>query len=176
LGNYKLRPAAGGRQRQAGSKLHTEDYQLAAGSVKPAAPSFDKARNDGGQEAPSEQSYRVRDFKKLQVWHKAHALALSIDRLTKRIRGSQYASFKNQIFRAATSIPANIAEGRRRETDKDFARFLSIAAGSSSELESHLIFARDAKIIGESEFTELVSHTIEVRKMLCALMKRLSGE
>jgi four helix bundle protein len=118
----------------------------------------------------------MRDFKKLQVWHKAHALALSIDRLCKRIRTSQYSSFKNQIFRAATSIPANIAEGRRRETDKDFARFLSIAAGSSSELESHLMFARDAKIIGEGEFAQLVSQTVEVRKMLSALIRRLSGE
>jgi hypothetical protein len=48
----------------------------------------------------------------------------------------------------------------------------SFAAGSSSELESHLMFARDAKIMRESEFMSLVSQTIEVRKMLCALMKR----
>ena len=118
----------------------------------------------------------MRDFKKLYVWHKAHALALAIDRLTKRIRVAQYASFKNQIFRAALSIPANIAEGRRKNSEKEFARFLSIAAGSSSELESHLIFARDAKIIGEGEFVSLLSQTIEVRKMLCALIKRVSAE
>jgi four helix bundle protein len=115
----------------------------------------------------------VRDFKKLNVWHKAHALALAIDRLTKRITERRYAAFRNQIFRAATSIPANIAEGRRKETEKEFARFLSIAAGSSSELESHLMFARDAEIIGESEYTSLITQTIDVRKMLCALMKRL---
>jgi four helix bundle protein len=118
----------------------------------------------------------VRDFKKLHVWHKAHALALAIDRLTKRITARQYASLKNQIFRAATSIPANIAGGRRKESEKEFARFLSIAAGSSSELESHLMFARDAKIIGESEFASLVTQTIEVRKMLCALMNRLGDK
>ena len=78
------------------------------------------------------------DFKKLLVWQKAHALALSIDRLTKRIRASQYASFKNQIFRAGLSIPANIAEGRQKDSEREFARFLGIAASSSSELESHL--------------------------------------
>ena len=113
------------------------------------------------------------DFKKLLVWQKAHALALSIDRLTKRIRASQYASFKNQIFRAALSIPANIAEGRQKDSEREFARFLGIAASSSSELESHLIFARDANIIGEAEFVSLVRQTIEVRKMLYALIKRV---
>ena len=119
------------------------------------------------------RSSSMADFKKLLVWQKAHALALSIDRLTKRIRASQYASFKNQIFRAGLSIPANIAEGRQKDSEREFARFLGIAASSSSELESHLIFARDANIIGEAEFVSLVGQTIEVRKMLYALIKRV---
>lgn len=92
------------------------------------------------------------------------------------MRDLRYSSFRNQLFRAALSIPANIAEGRRKETQKEFARFLSIASGSSSELESHLMFARDARVLGESEFTALVSQTVEVRKMLYALMKRLAQE
>ena len=115
------------------------------------------------------------DFKKLQVWHKAHALSLSVDRMCKKVRPTQYASFRNQIFRAALSIPANIAEGRRKTSEKEFARFLGIAVSSSSELESHLIFARDAKIITENDFISLVSETIEIRKMLYTLIKRLSG-
>ena len=118
----------------------------------------------------------MQDFKKLRVWQKALALALNIDRLVARITASRYSSLKNQIFRAASSIPANIAEGRRKQSDRDFAKFLGIAAGSSSELESHLIFARKANIIGEREFVALVSQTIEVRKMLFALIRRLSNE
>ena len=114
------------------------------------------------------------DFKRLQVWQKAHALSLSIDRASKRIRGSQYASLRNQIFRAAVSIPANIAEGRRQRSEKEFGRFLSIALNSTSELEYHLILARDTKIIPESEFVSLISQTIRVRKMLYALLKRLA--
>jgi len=117
----------------------------------------------------------MQDFKKLHVWHKAHALALSIDRLTKRIKDKHYASFRAQLFRAALSIPANIAEGRRRKTEKDFLNFLNIAAGSSSELESHLMFARDTSIIDEREFKSLVTQTIEVRKMLYALIKRVAA-
>ncbi|HET9635885.1 MAG TPA: four helix bundle protein [Gemmatimonadaceae bacterium] len=118
----------------------------------------------------------MQDFKKLRVWHKALALALNTDRLVARITARRYAPLKNQLFRAASSIPANIAEGRRKKTDADFAKFLGIAAGSSSELESHLIFAHKSGIIGERQFVELVGQTIEVRKMLFALIRRLTKD
>jgi four helix bundle protein len=111
------------------------------------------------------------DFKKLQVWQKAHALAVSVDRVCKRIRDSQYASLRNQLFRSASSIPANIAEGRRQTSEKGFRRFLRIALNSSSELEYHLILARDTKVILESDFVNLVAQTITVRKMLYALIR-----
>ena len=116
----------------------------------------------------------MQNFKKLQVWQKAHALTLGIDRASKKIRGSQYASLRNQIFRAAASIPANIAEGRRQKSQRDFGRFLSIALSSSSELEYHLILARDTNNMPENEFILLVGQTITVRKMLYALLKRVA--
>ncbi len=116
----------------------------------------------------------MQDFKKLQVWQKAHALTLGVDRVSKRIRGSQYTSLRNQIFRSAASIPANIAEGRRQKSQKDFGRFLSVALNSSSELEYHLILARDTKNMPEKEFLSLVGQTITVRKMLYALLKRVA--
>jgi four helix bundle protein len=114
------------------------------------------------------------DFKKLQVWQKAHALSLSVDRTCRRIRAAQYASLRNQMFRAAMSIPANIAEGRRHTSEKEFARFLGYALNSTSELEHHLIVARDLKVIPESDFVSLVSQTITVRKMLYGLLRRLA--
>ena len=114
------------------------------------------------------------DFKKLQVWQKAHALSLSVDRTCRRIRATQYASLRNQIYRAAISIPANITEGRSQESEKEFARFLRYALNSSSELEHHLIVARDLKVISESTFVSLVSQTITVRKMLYGLLRRLA--
>lgn len=114
------------------------------------------------------------DFKKLQVWQKAHALSLSVDRTCRRIRAAQYASLKNRMFRAAMSIPANIAEGRRQASEKEFARFLGYALNSTSELEHHLIAARDLKVIPESDFVSLVSQTITVRKMLYGLLRRLA--
>ena len=115
------------------------------------------------------------DFKKLEVWQKAHALALCVDRVSRGIRGARYTSLKNQIFRAAASIPANIAEGRRQESEKEFARFLRYALNSSSELEYHLLLAHDTKLISEKDYIPLLTETIRVRKMLYALLKRLAG-
>jgi four helix bundle protein len=116
----------------------------------------------------------VSDFKKLHVWQKAHALSLSIDRMCKRIRGSQYASLRSQMFRAAMSTRANIAEGRAKNSDKDFGRFLGYALSSCSEVEHHLIVARDTRVIPESDFVSAISQTITVRKMLYGLLNRLS--
>jgi hypothetical protein len=79
------------------------------------------------------------DFKKLHVWQKAHALSLSVDRVCKRIRDPRYASLKSQAFRAAMSIPANIAEGRRKNSRKispAFSATLSAPARSSSIISS----------------------------------------
>jgi four helix bundle protein len=114
------------------------------------------------------------DFKKLQVWQKAHALSLTIDRMCKRIRGAQYTSLKSQLFRAAMSVPANIAEGRSKNSDRDFGRFLGYAVSSCSEVEHHLIVARDTKVIPEAEYVSAISQTITVRKMLYGLLKSLS--
>jgi four helix bundle protein len=114
------------------------------------------------------------DFKKLEVWQKAHALSLTIDRMCKRIRGPQYSSLKSQLFRAAMSIPANVAEGRSKNSDKDFGRFLGYAISSSSEVEHHLIVARDTKVIPEAEYVAAISQTIRVRKMLYGLLNCLS--
>lgn len=114
------------------------------------------------------------DFKRLEVWQKAHTLSLCIHRVATGVRAPLYASLKNQLFRAAMSIPANIAEGRRQKSEKEFARFLGYAPNSSSELEYHLIVARDTKVIDETDYSALVSQTITIRKMLYMLLKKLS--
>ena len=118
----------------------------------------------------------VSDFKKLHVWQKAHALSLAVDRASRKIRDPRYASLRSQMFRAAASIPANIAEGRRQESEKEFGRFLRYALNSASELEYHIILARDTKAIPEDDCISLLDQTITVRKMLYALLKRLSSD
>lgn len=115
------------------------------------------------------------DFKKLEVWQKAHALALHAHRVAMGIRRTHDAALRGQIIRAAMSIPANIVEGRRQESEKEFARFLRIAINSACELEYHLIVARDIGVISEADSASPLRELIEVRKMIHGLLKRLGG-
>jgi four helix bundle protein len=115
------------------------------------------------------------DFAKLHVWRKAHALALNVHSVAIRIRGSNYASLRSQLIRSAMSVPANIVEGRGQKSERDFARFLGYALNSTSELEYHLTVARDMRVITPTDFKSLVAQTIEVRKMLYGLLKRLNA-
>jgi four helix bundle protein len=116
----------------------------------------------------------VSDFKKLQVWRKAHALGLNVRRVATQIRGPDNASLRNQMERAAMSVPTNIVEGTGQASGKEFGRFLSIALRSTSELEYHLIVARDTRAVSLSDFESLSAQTIEVRKMLYGLRNRVA--
>ncbi|HEU4748034.1 MAG TPA: four helix bundle protein, partial [Gemmatimonadaceae bacterium] len=97
------------------------------------------------------------DYKKLQVWQKAHAVALSAHRSATRMRGAEYAALRSQIIRAAMSVPANIVEGREQQSEAGFARFLRIALGSASELEYHLTSARDIGVLPMNEFVAVTN-------------------
>jgi len=115
----------------------------------------------------------VSDFKKLNVWRKAHGLTLSVYRVATSIRGSDHVSLRNQMLRAAMSIPTNIVEGTGQEGAKEFGRFLAIALKSTSELEYHLILASDIRVISSSNFASLSTQTVEVRRMLYGLRNRV---
>jgi four helix bundle protein len=78
------------------------------------------------------------------------------------------------MIRAAMSIPTNIVEGRGQRSDKEFCRFLRISLNSSSELEYHLVVARDIQAITLSDFRSLIDQLVEVRKMLSGLIRTLS--
>jgi four helix bundle protein len=115
------------------------------------------------------------NFKDLKVWQKANFLSLRVDLVAQRIRRKR-PRLADQLERAADSIPAAIAEGRGRATDKDFASFVTVGIASSTELENHLQHAYDLSLISRAEFDSLTDATIEVRKMLIGLRKRLRGE
>ena len=115
----------------------------------------------------------VSDFKKLVVWQKGHALALHAHRVATGIRRRQDVPLSSQIIRAAMSIPANIVEGRRQKSEKEFARFLQIALNSGFELEYHMIVAQDIGAISETDFSQLLREVVEVRKMIHGLLKKI---
>lgn len=117
----------------------------------------------------------MRDFKQLKVWRSAHRLALEVYAATATFLRAEQFAMTSQIRRAASSVAANIAEGYGRTGDRELARFLSIASGSATELECHLLLARDLNFLGAAEHERLQAAVDEVQKMLAMLMKRLGG-
>lgn len=112
------------------------------------------------------------DFRKLQVWQKAHVLSLESAAFA-RLFARKRRGLADQITRAADAIPSHMAEGRGSSTDVDFARYLTMAIKEANELESHLQRVVDSKLCPEVEHAALTSATVEVRKMLIGLRKRL---
>ena len=115
------------------------------------------------------------DFKKLKVWQKAHVMALDVHRVGGQIRGPKQASLRSQTIRAGMSVPTNIVEGCGQQSAREFSRFLRIALNSTSELEYHLLAARDLGAVRASDSLTLISQVIEVRKMLYGLLRYLAS-
>jgi four helix bundle protein len=94
----------------------------------------------------------VQDFHELKVWRKAHLLTLEIYRITAGFPREERFGLTGQLRRSCSSIPSNLAEGCGRNGSAEFARFCSIAMGSASELEYHLLLAKDLKLITETAY------------------------
>lgn len=118
----------------------------------------------------------VKDFRDLQVWHKAHQLTLTVYRLTKTFPREERYGLTTQLRRSSSSVAANLAEGCGRNGDAELARFCSIAMGSASELEYHLLLARDLNLLDAADYTALANQTTEVKRMLTGLHQKLTAD
>jgi len=117
----------------------------------------------------------MENFKDLKVWGKAHDLTLAIYQKTRGFPKEEIYGLTSQMRRASASIGANIAEGCGRRSDPEMNRFVQIARGSVSELEYHLLLARDLGLLKVEEFTDLEAKVLEVQRMLASLSQRLKG-
>ena len=115
----------------------------------------------------------MRDFRELKVWEKAHQLTLLVYTATSTFPGEERYGLTSQVRRAASSIPANIAEGCGTSTRPDYARFLQIAMRSASELDYHLLLAKDLGMLDERDHNSLRLALAEVQRMLAALIRSL---
>jgi len=115
----------------------------------------------------------LKDFKELKVWHKAYDLALSIYEVSRSFPREEMYGLTSQLRRAAVSIGANIAEGCGRRSDGELVRFLQIARGSSSEVEHHLLLARDLKFLQAATHQEIEKRLQEVQRMLTSLVSSI---
>ena len=118
----------------------------------------------------------MKDFRELKVWRKAHELTLAVYQITASFPREELYGLTAQLRRAGSSIAANLAEGCGRNGDAELARFCSMAMGSASELEYHLLLARDLKLIRPQDYDALDQRATELKRMLTALLQKLNAE
>jgi four helix bundle protein len=115
----------------------------------------------------------VRHYRELVVWQKGMALAKLCYRVTKSFPKDELFGMTSQIRRAATSIPANIAEGHGRSHTKEYLHHISIARGSLAELETHVILSHEVALLSEADLNACLKIADEVSRMLAALRTAL---
>jgi four helix bundle protein len=108
----------------------------------------------------------MRDFREIRVWAKAHLLTLEIYKLTGTFPRDEIYGLTSQLRRSSASIAANIAEGFGRGGNTELARVLQIGMGSASEVEYHILLARDLNLLTKRFTTTLTSGSLRSRKCL----------
>ena len=109
-------------------------------------------------------------FEDLEVWKRAARLAVDVLKCVENIK--LYA-LRDQMARAAISVPSNIAEGAERDSDREFARFLRIAKGSAGELRTQFYLGVKAGIINQDAATAPIKELKEIGAMLQGLIRSL---
>jgi four helix bundle protein len=115
----------------------------------------------------------VSSYKDLLVWQRSIQLSLSIYQLTKTFPKEERYGLTSQIQRAGISVPSNIAEGYGRGTRKDYKQFLSIARGSTLEVQTQLFIANELGCCNSAALKQAQSLSEEVSKMLYSLIQKL---
>jgi four helix bundle protein len=95
---------------------------------------------------------RIERFEDLRIWKLAREVANGLYALSANAAFSRDFVLRDQIRRAAVSMPSNIAEGFSRRSNKEFVQFLFVAKGSAAEAQSQLYLARDQGYVSEEEF------------------------
>jgi four helix bundle protein len=108
-------------------------------------------------------------FEDLEVWKLSMRLSLAIYELFKECRDY---GFKDQIQRACVSVPANIAEGDERQTNKEAVQFLYVARGSSAEVRTFLYLAIELKYVPKDKSLDMIDQYKKVSAMLYRLIER----
>jgi four helix bundle protein len=117
----------------------------------------------------------VKDYRELEVWKQGHALTLAIYQVTNSFPKDELFGLTGQMRRAASSIPANIAEGCGRDGDAELKRFLNIALGSASELDYFILLGQELRYIQPEQAGTLAAECLRLRRQLGAFIKKLKA-
>mgnify|MGYP001588698258 CR=1 FL=1 len=115
----------------------------------------------------------MRDFRKYDIWIDSMGLVDDVYVFLEAFPNTEKYGLSSQITRSAVSIPSNIAEGASRNSEKDFARFLEIALGSTFELETQLIIASKRKYISEESLELTVQKLSSLQKRIYGLRRKI---
>jgi len=115
----------------------------------------------------------MQNYKELKVWAKVHEFTLKVYEVTKQFPQEEIYGMTSQLRRAASSIPANIAEGCGKFTSQDFARYLNIALGSANESEYFILLSKDLKFISLDDYTIINQIINEIKAMLISLISKV---
>ena len=113
----------------------------------------------------------ARDYKKVVAWQRAHELTLTVIQHTKGFPNEERFGLTSQVRRASSSVPANIAEGAGRETDKDYLRFLITSRASLMEAEYLIMLSRDLHYLDQANYTGLSDLVDRTARPLSGLIK-----
>ncbi|HKK04481.1 MAG TPA: four helix bundle protein [Gammaproteobacteria bacterium] len=109
-------------------------------------------------------------FENLDVWKRSSRLCVDLYQALRRCRDR---GFKDQITRAALSVPSNIAEGCERDSNKEYIRFLRIAKGSCGELRTQLYIGAEIGYLSRTVMKTMVSEARDINRMLHGLIRSL---
>ena len=115
----------------------------------------------------------IERFEDIEAWQQARILVNDVYAATNGRAFSRDYGLRNQIRRAAVSIPSNIAEGFERGGNKEFIQFLYIAKGSCGEVRAQLYIAKDQNYITQEQFQTLTHQTLRISKMLAGFIAYL---
>lgn len=114
------------------------------------------------------------DFKDLRIWKQSMDIVTDIYTLLDSLPVIERYALADQIRRSSVSVPSNIAEGQRRNSNKDFIRFLSISRGSLAELETQILLCLRLNYLEESSVSDILLRMKTVDKMIVSLIGSLS--
>ena len=116
----------------------------------------------------------VKSYRDLKVWQKAMDLAQAVFDVTKSFPKDELYGLVSQLRRAAVSVPSNLAEGSSRRSRGEFVRFINIASGSLSEVETQLLLATRFGYITQLQCESFLANAEEISKMLFSLQRSLT--
>ena len=118
----------------------------------------------------------MQDYRKLDVWTKAHELVLETYHATAPVLERPFPCLVLQLRRVAAAVPVHIIEGCGHSARSDFARFLQMATSSAHELQYHLMLAHALAVLPGPEYARLDARTEQVRQMLTGLLRKVRGQ